>query len=129
MVDPDAARSKMMRDALTSYGLGLTEAMGRTLDIGELAQAVVLDRHGPESLRPVAARRQAFAEVTRFVEAHLGVAVDPATAANCRTAALIEAGFTFDGQVAAHPPTDDPADPSTQSEERFLDSELVAIYW
>jgi hypothetical protein len=129
LADQDAARSEMVRDALLSYGLALTEAMGRTLDTEELTQAVTLERPDPDSLRSVVARRQAFAEVTRFVERRLGVAVDPTTAANCRTAALIEAGFTLDGQVATHPPVVEPAEPSSQSDERFLDSEIVAIYW
>jgi hypothetical protein len=127
--DPDATRSEMMRDALASYGLGLTEAMGRNLNAEEIVQVAALDRHGPESLRSVATRRQAFAQVTRFVEDHLGLAVDPTTAANCRTAALIEAGFTLDGQVATLLPAVEPGQPSTQTDERFLDSELVAIYW
>jgi hypothetical protein len=129
MLEADAARSNMIRDALVSYGLGLAEAMGQTLDAEEFAQAVALDRHGPEAFGSVTARRQAFAEVTRFVEGHVGVAADRTAAATHRMVALIEAGFTFDGQVATHQPAIEPARPSTQPEERFLDSEFVAIYW
>lgn len=125
-LDVDAVRSRVIRDALVSYGIGIAEAMGHSIAVQDI-EAALADTQDPDSFRSVTSRRTAFAEVTRFVESRLGVQLDRAMAANCRTAALVESGFSFDGQTIT--PSSTAIAPGPQSGERFLDSELVAVYW
>jgi hypothetical protein len=126
--DYDAGRLQMLRDALVAYGVGLSEAMGGAIDVDEFSRSDAVANLTPESLGSVLGRRQVFGVATRFVEAKLGATADRTTAADCRTAALIDAGLTLDGQVPVQSPTP-MAGSATDVEERFLDSELIAIYW
>jgi hypothetical protein len=71
--------------------------------------------------------RPYFDPITRFVETRTNVTVDRETASNTRAAAMIHAGLMPDTDNPLATPHTSPDTPPIA--ERFLDAELVAIYW
>lgn len=77
-----------------------------------------------DSWRPV------FASVTDRVDEHLGVETSPEEAHEARWAAVRAALYVWPGNLEELSPGGIGADSSvTAATERFLDSEIVAIYW
>jgi hypothetical protein len=121
----------MIRSALTAYVGELAEAAGTTVNPEDAAAAAdaAVTSIDVRSFGSVAVRRQAFAYMEPVVEHSLGRAIDRAKAAECRGTALAAAGFTPDGQPVARPASRLAPDRLRPGGERFLDSELIAIYW
>lgn len=73
-------------------------------------------------------RRAAFAELTKRLEAQFGLQVEPLVAAQLRQAALDAAGFDMEGNLPEQAQAEERVDLPGQ-EPRYLDSNIVAIYW
>lgn len=116
------------RDALLAYAADIASQHGRVLDDGLRAElGPVIDGHS-DAANGVVASRQAFGTVTAVLTHHLGIDVSPEQAASCRASALLEAGLWLDGQQL--PQTGHAAQTTERdANERYLDSEIIAIYW
>lgn len=94
-------------------------------DLRALVDEYVFDRNW---LATVDDRRPIFAEVTRRVDDHFTVTTSSEVAAVLRVAALFDVGLGFGGTLV---PRQAPGSPKveTRPDERFLDTEIIAIYW
>ena len=78
-------------------------------------------------LESVDSQRKVFDEVTKLVDSELGVETQGETRRSLRAKALERSNFTMVNQQATMVQRLQTAESSTS--ERFLDSEIVAIYW
>lgn len=67
--------------------------------------------------------------ITLKVEERLEVTTDREVVAELRDAALRDAGFGEDGALLPAALDGPPAEPPAARHERFLDVEVIAIYW
>lgn len=129
---PGTETTQMAVNALVKYGTILVEGTKSTIDgaaIRELLTTTV-ERMGVTRFGSRAERLSMFAAITTAVEKAIDEPVDKTMAAMARTQALTDAGFTVDGQPVSRPsapPHQDTNPP--KSADRFLDTELIAIYW
>lgn len=117
---------QLMRSALVDYAQTLASRHDESISENDLRTAGLLSEQQLDSYEPIQERRSAFEKVTRYIEDQLGIEkIDPEQAADDRASviqrseALVVASTpdqTFDAEVA------DPV-------QRFLDTEIVAIYW
>jgi hypothetical protein len=126
--DDDALRETAMAQALTTYASDLARQYGHPVSVEEL---------GPRGLPPASLagsnatrveRRTAFAELTRSLEQELGFEAETLVAAQLREEALSGAGFDLEGNLP-DATTDDTALAPIEEVPRYLDSDIVAIYW
>lgn len=112
---------------MLTYATDLSSAMGRSLPDGfDPGSAALRGLQFGESLS-LMERRRLFHEVTEQLETLWELKIDPTVAAQHRTAALFDTGFDVDGKlVTSIVPAAPGSAPLTQ---RFVDVELVAIYW
>lgn len=131
------------RRALLAYAERLAARNGHELSATDLRELEPVAEENGASLDTAPERQRAFGEVASFLHDRFGWPADPEAEAECRSAALRESGLDAFGQPAlptapggtgAAPPTSDhprqgeaPATAGTR--ERYLDSEIVAIYW
>lgn len=109
---------------VTEYASLLSERTGVEVDPKE----VVIGGDfgvGPGGLPSVHEIRKALAPITRLVEERSGQKLDRDVAADYRVAAIARAGL-FDASSTNVPPV---VAADEERDERFLDSEIVAIYW
>lgn len=123
---PDSGATRV-REVLVTYASLLAERAGVSISDQELEQAELLDVPTADVARTVRELRPCFDPITRFVEARTNVKVDRETASNYRAAAMTHAGLVLDADNRGLAPQSSPDRPLTG--ERFLDAELVAIYW
>ena len=73
-------------------------------------------------------KREPFGRITEYLRDRFDLPQEPNIAAQYRGAALMEAGLLLSEQTMSPLPSDD-IPTLSYSQERFLDSEFVAIYW
>lgn len=117
---------QLMRSALVDYAQTLASRHDESISENDLRTAGLLSDQQLDSYEPIQERRSAFEKVTRYLEDRLGIEkIDPEQAADDR-ASVIQRSETL---VVASTPKQtfdvEVADPA----QRFLDTEIVAIYW
>ena len=112
---------------LRRYVTMLAESHGQAPDSAEVADLVAAVERPTGWTETVDGRRPVLAEVTRRVDSALGVATTPESACHLRVAAVMDAGPGHPGLGGSQAPVA----PSTRvgAAERFLDAEIIAIYW
>ena len=112
---------------LRRYVTMLAEIHGQVPDPAELADLVAAVQRPTGWTETVDGRRPVLAEVTRRVDSALGVETTPESACHLRVAAVRDAGLGHPGSGGSQAP----APPSTRigAAVRFLDAEIIAIYW
>ncbi len=112
---------------LQRYVTMLAESHDRAPDPAEVADLVAAVERPTGWTETVDGRRPVLAEVTRAVDSALGVATTPESACHLRVAAVLDAGLGHQGLGGSQAPVP----PSTRvgAAVRFLDAEIIAIYW
>lgn len=112
---------------LQRYATMLAESHGRVPDPAEMADVVAAVERPTSWTETVDGRRSVLAEVTRRVDSALGVATTPESACHLRVAAVFDAGLGYPGSGESQATVP----PSTRvgAAVRFLDAEIIAIYW
>lgn len=123
----DSKRIRRMEAALVRYGCALAKHHGEIIPYEEL-EAEAEEPAAERDFLDIQSRRHAFAAITKYVDNLLGVTTDPLTAAHLREAALIGVGFSLDGKFTAGS-TAQLQGGKIDDDARYLDSEIVAIYW
>lgn len=142
--DPDAElQQRLGQRALTAYAQRLAAHNDRELVAADLRELEPIAAENGASFGTAPERQRAFGEVSSFLHDRFGWPADPEAEAECRTAALEESGLDPFGQPAlsaapdntpaAFPAPDRPHQSTVpiaaDTNERYLDSEVVAIYW
>jgi hypothetical protein len=120
-------RQELMEEALVTYAHLLANHCDQQISADLLARVESLVRKHGASMGSVEERRKAFRAIRELLSREVGIPHDPLVRAKLREAALQEAGLDLSGQPTEVAATMDL--PSVSSEARFLDSEIVAIYW
>lgn len=123
----DSEGTRPTQTALVRYGRALAAHHGQAISDDEL-EAETEESGIDRDFTDIQSRRNAFAVITQFVDDRLRVTTDSLTAAQLRTAALIDAGFGLDGKFTVSPPAQLQSG-KVANDARHLDSEIVAIYW
>jgi hypothetical protein len=116
----EKALSVYAGDMVRQYGHELLEDDGETLTLPP-------DLDG-ESFGTREGRRAAFAQLTTQLEERFAFQAEPLVAAQLREAALDAAGFDLEGNLPDRAQGEEQAGTSGQ-DTRYLDSNIVAIYW
>ena len=122
------SRSGEGEDALLRrYVTMLAESHGQVPDPAEVADLVAAVEQPTGWTETVDGRRPVLAEATRRVDSALGVATTSERACHVRAAAALDAGLGHPGSDGSQAPIP----PSTRvgAVVRFLDAEIIAIYW
>jgi hypothetical protein len=124
----DQAREAAMQQALSIYANDVVRQYGQELS-GE-DQAALNTESGSQdgSYETRKNRRAAFAELTARLEARFGFHAEPLVAAQLRAAALDAAGFDLEGNLAESVGEEKRSEDFAETP-RYLDSNIVAIYW
>ncbi len=118
--------SSETEDALLQrYATMLAESHSRVLDPAEVADLVAGVERPIGWTERVDGRRPVLSEVTRRLDAALGVATTAETACHLRLAVMLDAGLSHPGSGGSQAPPASPAGATV----RFLDAEIIAIYW
>ncbi len=134
---------RLGRRALVAYAERLAAHHGHELAAADLRELEPVAEDNGASLDTAPGRQRAFGEVASFLRGRFSWAEDPDAEAECRGVALQESGLDAFGQPAlpaapsetpaALPTSDDPrrgdGPAAADTKERYLDSEIVAIYW
>ncbi|MCY4370067.1 MAG: hypothetical protein OXF41_11795 [bacterium] len=112
---------------LRRYVTMLAEIHGQVPDPAEVADLVAAVVQPTGWTDTVDGRRPVLAEATRRVDSALGVATTSERACHLRAAAAVGAGLVHPGLDGSQAPIP----PSTRGSTavRFLDAEIIAIYW
>lgn len=113
-----------VRTATVAYAELLGDRAGIVVSEDELSRAGLLDNDHTGADITVRDWRATLAPVTKFIEERAGQGVDREVAADYRVAAITQAALLDPATPVAK------FDPEPEdSENRFLDSEIVAVYW
>jgi hypothetical protein len=121
-------KGQQARAALLAFASLLTEHHETPVDQLALNEIVSSVSVSADAMDSVGGRRVLFGEVVRRVDEALSVQTSPEIAAQYRVAALADAGLGLGGSltpVGSQGVFDD----QPAMRERFLDTEIVAIYW
>lgn len=113
--------------ALVSYGELLARHYGFRLDDAARSRLETLAGENAELLASTLESRAGFAAIAQFAADRFKCEIDPVVAAKLRMSARREAGLeTFDGTEVATIPSPRPV---CEGDDRFLDAEIITIYW
>jgi hypothetical protein len=125
----DVARGSAMQNALAIYANDIVKQyQPEPPDDGPDALPDLTSPTGSEKYDTREGRRAAFAEVTERLERQFGFQVEPLIAVQLRQAALDGAGFDLEGNLPEQAQIEERVDLPGQGP-RYLDSNIVAIYW
>ena len=112
---------------LQRYVTMLAESHGQLPNPAEVADLIAAVERPTGWTETVDSRRPVLAEVTRRVDSAFGVVTTPDSACHLRVAAVSDAGLGHLGSDGSQAPVP----PSTRvgTAVRFLDAEIIAIYW
>jgi hypothetical protein len=119
---------QVMRKALVVYAGSFAAHYDYSITTQELAEAGLLPEQPFMPSDRVEEKREPFGQITKHLRDRFDLQQEPNIAAQCRGAALMEAGLLLSEQTMS-PLSSDDVPTLTHSQERFLDSEFVAIYW
>lgn len=121
-------RKRLIHDALAGYAILLAKHYGHTISAEDLSDAGLPSEQQCHSFDSQKERREAFNEISKFVLQRFSIDREPMIVAEYRAVALMDAGLDLLGQPITFMASND-VTVATSSENRFLDSEFVAIYW
>ena len=112
---------------LRRYVSMLADSHGRELDAAQVADVIAGVERPVGWAEMVDGRRSVLAEVTRRVDSELDVDTTRETACHLRMVATLDVGIGHPSPGESHAP----APPSTHmgSSVRFLEADIIAIYW
>lgn len=116
------------RAAIEQYAMLLAEHHGKELSPDAINSLETGLTNEGDWLDTVDKRRLVFSELTRRIDELIGVETSRDLAATYRVAAVADIGLGLGGTLAPSPPAGSPRQ-ETPRDERFLDAEIVAIYW
>jgi hypothetical protein len=128
--DDDAQLAQRMRDALISYAAMLAAEHDKTYTADQLAAHGLPSVEQCSSYTGVEAQRGAFAPITERLQRDLEIPEDTLRSAQLRKRALDDAGISPSGELlggAQSPAPSAVTEPGSSA--RYLDAEIVAIYW
>jgi len=125
--DAPPARDRM-KTALINYANALAVHYGKICTEQDLVAQGLPTEEQCDSYSTLETRRSAFNVFTEHLEQTLELPNDRRLAGEYRFAALSEAGLGIDGEVSSAPDVEQTTT-SPQSANRYLDTEIVAIYW
>ena len=118
---------RQRRVALEEYGRLLAANKATALSESVLSAIRVAAEIGASQFQSVDQRRAVFHEVRMIVENDLGVSFDQTVAADFRSESLASVGLTADGSLSTAPVLAPPS--QNNGPRRFIDTEIIAIYW
>ena len=110
---------------LCRYVMMLAESHGQVPDPAEVANWIAAVERPTGWTETVDSSRPVLAEVTHLVDSALGVTTTPESACHLRAVAVLDVGLSHSGSGGSQAPVP----PSTRPLVRFLDAEIIAIYW
>ena len=117
------------KDMMTEYAQLIIAHHGRSLDPGVIDSMIHTISPEPDWLDSVDGRRSVFAKMTQCLDDELGIQICGELAYRTRNAVIKNTG-TPNTLVHRTPRTDGHRNPSIAgNHERFLDAEIIAIYW
>lgn len=125
--DRDGRRRETLERAARSFALAVASHHGRQIADPRLALLLEVVVDPTASLATVDDSRQFFHSVLGWVDAELGLATPAEVALAARGTATIEAGLGLGGSLA--PSVRSSQAPTAVAAGRFLETEIVAIYW
>lgn len=121
-------KRQLIRDALVGYAISLAQHYGHSITEQDLRESGLPTDQQYDSFNCVKGRREAFEGIATFILERFKLEREPRIVVQYRQAALLDVGLDFLGQ-----PTQQVVSPDAlhtpSFEERFLDSEFIAIYW
>lgn len=121
-------KQQRVHGALVGYARLLADHYDHGITSQDFSKINLLSEKHWASFDSQRERREAFDAVATFLLDRFGVEREPDIVADYRAAALEGAGLHFSGQAMPLVTSDD-LPSAASSDERFLDSEFVAIYW
>jgi hypothetical protein len=125
--DPDQGPVEAMRRALTSYAISVCAHYGQTVTVEDLSDRGLPTAEQLERHRNFDERRDAFRSLTDDLVSAYGIEKDPVPLTHFRTEATISAGLGAGGANVES--RRDPTPPAPGRQPRYLDCELIAVYW
>lgn len=126
----DDTRMAYMKEALIRYAKMLASHYGYTIDDECMADLQLQTAKQCINTNDIYARRRAFRLISETLEQRFQIERAPMVEAQYRQTALLEMGLSLNGQLSpAMISNVHDTNSIESSNERFLDSELVAIYW
>jgi hypothetical protein len=122
----DTSPTHRVRAATVEYATLLGERAGVKINEDELEIAGLFDHQITDADINVRDWREMLARVTAFIEERTGLTFDRDVASDYRVAAITRAGLL---EPAAAPVSAFETGPAEPPKERFLDAEIVAVYW
>lgn len=128
---PDADRSmQLRRQALIHYGKLLANHYGYDISEQELFESEVLTDERCNSFDTIEGRRSAFNVIAALILERFDIPKDQFVIAQLRILALFDLGLDYSGEPMPLVNVDDAKPIANQADDdRFLDSEFIAIYW
>ena len=128
--EADDTRMEYMKEALIGYAQMLARHYGCTIGDECMQELQLLAADQCQTTDDIRARRRAFGLISDTLEQRFQIERSPMVEAQYRQTALLEMGLSLNGQLPPAAISNVPDTSSSKSSsERFLDSELVAIYW
>lgn len=126
----DDTHMECMKEALIGYAKMLATHYDCTIDDKCMMVLQSLAAEQCRNTNDIHARRRAFGSISDILEQRFQIERCPMVEAQYRQTALLEMGLNLNGQLPPAMISNVPdTDSNKSSSERFLDSELVAIYW
>lgn len=124
---PESQPQQLMRRALVRYAADVTSNYGHPMSTDDLAGRGLPTTEQCESYATVEARRSAFRSLTEVLAQELGFATEPEVLAVYRTNAWLEE-ILVASTSSIH--TDQASTRGSEARSvRYLDCEIVAVYW
>ncbi|MFS8098157.1 hypothetical protein LFM09_13545 [Lentzea alba] len=124
----ELGKQRRMRSALITYATLLAHHHGRSLDDEFFASSGLPSEEQINAHATVESRRGAFRAIEDHLAAQLDIEIDPAYAVQLRSGVSQDEGLHVQGKFEKSTETETPIVKNLQSE-RFIDTELIAIYW
>lgn len=124
----DAGQEHVARNALRAHALWMAESNDVDLSENDVAEVDAVVGEHLSAFETEQEKREAFRVIEKHMTNRYGLEIDAEAAKDSRWRARQDANIS---QSSAGPRSDTgvPGVPETQSDEYFLDSEFVAIYW
>ena len=124
--NPEGAPAERMRSALVAHANDLCGHHGHVLTEAMLAERALPTAEQCASHEDFKARRRAFSDLSQRLASEFQFQLDPVDVARYRTQALIDVGLL---EVGGAFEDADPGSLPTMRDARYLECEIVAIYW
>lgn len=114
--------------ALVAYGLAIAGAHDQAVTAEELISEYIPHLEGGQGFNDLSTRRIAFASVAEALSSRFGLTLSPVELAPLRSSALFSAGLDLAGNPIANTEALE-ASTLEPSNARYLETQIVAIYW